>query len=212
MAQPRTEGHKGRTKILYHVTSTTAAQSIESSQQMNKGKSGMFGAGIYFAESPAICKTKAHFHGATIQATVELGKSLICYQPCPKMDYSTLTTKYSCDSVKGVGCVSNPEYCVYQSIQVKNIKIINGKQYAQSLCMNNKCKYYLSAHKGNCVLFCEHNNCQHYHKYHAGNCIFLCQHKNCKNYHKYHAGNCIFLCQHRNCKNYHTYHGGNCIF
>ena len=51
------EGCKDRVNILYHLTSADAAKAITNTgRKMLPGKGGMFGGGIYFAESVAIAQ------------------------------------------------------------------------------------------------------------------------------------------------------------
>ena len=45
---------------------------------MNPSSEGMFGAFIYFAESPEDCIGKAHAQGAMLCAEVDLGVALVC--------------------------------------------------------------------------------------------------------------------------------------
>lgn len=112
------EGYEGRIERLFHATSPESAEMIISEGKMLRGTTGLFGGGIYFAESEGIAIHKAHFNGAIIDAFVNIGRSLICRQSRPGMTYSALTGGYNCSSVKGVGCVTNPEYVVYNWAQV----------------------------------------------------------------------------------------------
>ena len=54
------EGYKNRTIRLYHVTSPDSAKAIVNSYKMLRGSTGLFGGGIYFAETEAIASHKAH--------------------------------------------------------------------------------------------------------------------------------------------------------
>lgn len=96
----------------------------------------MFGPGMYFAETEQICQYKARKKGTCIKANVFLGKSLILTKATPNMCYATLRENYKCDSVKGDKCVSNPEYVVYNSFQIRDIEIVSGNN---NICLNNKC-------------------------------------------------------------------------
>eukprot|EP01084_Bolivina_argentea_P018938 35233_1 len=59
---------------LYHITDPNAANSIFSDHKMKRGGGGMFGGGIYFAESVSDAKYKALHHGNLITAKVFVGK------------------------------------------------------------------------------------------------------------------------------------------
>jgi hypothetical protein len=74
------EGRPDRRKWLYHITDERAAEQIMSSNCMQPGREGMFGAGIYFCESREDCLKKARRHGVTLRCKVCLGKSLVCKQ------------------------------------------------------------------------------------------------------------------------------------
>ncbi len=82
------------------------------------GTSGMFGAGIYFAQSESDCKGKAHKVGAVLRAKVALGRSLVCKSAQTRLDARTLAA-YGCQSVKGTApAVSRDEYAVFDPEQV----------------------------------------------------------------------------------------------
>eukprot|EP01083_Nonionella_stella_P036679 100079_1 len=59
---------------LYHVTDPDAADSIFSDHKMKRGARGMFGAGIYFAETVRDATYKAQHHGNLITAKVFVGR------------------------------------------------------------------------------------------------------------------------------------------
>jgi uncharacterized membrane protein YgcG len=118
------EGYPGRTRTLFHMTDEDAARLISRSQTFRPGTSGMFGAGIYFAQSPEDCKGKAHKVGAVLRAEVSLGRSLVCKRAQTHLDARTLEG-YSCQSVKGVApAVSRDEFAVFDSEQVSDIKVV----------------------------------------------------------------------------------------
>jgi hypothetical protein len=119
------EGYPGRTRTLFHMTDEDAARLISRSQTFRPGTSGMFGAGIYFAQSPEDCKGKAHKVGAVLRAEVSLGRSLVCKSAQRHLDARTLEG-YSCQSVKGVApAVSRDEFAVFDSEQVRDIKVVS---------------------------------------------------------------------------------------
>ena len=112
------EGHRGRRWTLFHMTDEDAARSIARSQTFRPGTSGMFGAGIYFAQSESDCKGKAHKVGAVLRAKVALGRSLVCKSAQTRLDARTLAG-YGCHSVKGTApAVSRDEYAVFDPEQV----------------------------------------------------------------------------------------------
>lgn len=65
---------EGLTTTLYHQTSPGAARKIIASQRFCPGAGGLAGGGIYFATSKNHTAHKAHQTGATLQATVRLGR------------------------------------------------------------------------------------------------------------------------------------------
>jgi len=48
----------GKTMELYHATTKSAAKQIKSDGQLRRGKTGIVGGGIYFAESSSLAKHK----------------------------------------------------------------------------------------------------------------------------------------------------------
>ncbi|OMJ91146.1 hypothetical protein SteCoe_6312 [Stentor coeruleus] len=90
---------------------------------MLRGNTGMLGGEIYFAETTEIAYRKSNSSGATIKADVLLDYSLICRNPDYCMNFSKLINHYGYNSVKGIDCVSFPEYVVYNFAQVSVKKI-----------------------------------------------------------------------------------------
>jgi len=134
-----TEGLPGRRVTLYHKTSEESGRKIAASKTMRPGSQGMFGAGIYFCRRPSDCDGKAHFKGVLIKATVQLGRSLVCRKPAPKLSMAAVR-KNDCISGFAPGgpggkrdarhCVSLDEYVVYESWQVRRIEIHADKSVA----------------------------------------------------------------------------------
>eukprot|EP01084_Bolivina_argentea_P088048 158962_1 len=85
---------------LYHVTDKKAADAISKSGRMIRGSNGMFGGGIYFAESINSAKYKSeHKGGWVIEARVLVGKTFIAKDASVgKFDFNKLQSK-QCDSV-----------------------------------------------------------------------------------------------------------------
>ena len=173
------EGYKYRSVVLYHVTSPEFAKGIVNSGKMDRGTAGMFGGGIYFAETAEIANSKAHSSGAEITAKVVLGFSFICRASDNSLNFITLRNVYGCNSVKGVGCVFRTEYVVYNWGQVNILKVmINNQIYYEPTeqtdqwkrCINANCTYYGTKHTGKCRVNCLNNWCKFYGQNHLGNC------------------------------------------
>ena len=179
------EGYKDRIVLLYHVTSAEAAKAIVNLGKMLRGSSGMFGGGIYFASTRDTASHKAHYTGATIEADVLLGYSLVCRQAMYNMTHRVLCKTYGCNSVKGDGCVSNPEYVVYNWAQVSLRTVTIGYEvYYESRgwgvkhsCSNPACGYYKQQHIGKCRTNCQNSSCEYHGKCHLGACSLLQLHQ-----------------------------------
>lgn len=123
-------GRKGESRVLYHATNKEAAHSILNSKKMVPGSQGMYGAGIYFAESEDICKHKtAQGEDYLITALVILNKSLFV-KSLPYNIGQLRTLNYEFIKKLGVQSVigktnSGLEYVVYRS---KDVKVICGKE------------------------------------------------------------------------------------
>eukprot|EP00484_Ammonia_sp_Unknown_P017218 CAMPEP_0197029546 /NCGR_PEP_ID=MMETSP1384-20130603/8981_1 /TAXON_ID=29189 /ORGANISM="Ammonia sp." /LENGTH=238 /DNA_ID=CAMNT_0042458741 /DNA_START=73 /DNA_END=789 /DNA_ORIENTATION=+ len=69
--------HGNKRLTLYHVTDKRGAGGMKlSGYKMKPGQTGMFGAGIYFADSVQAAKYKAHHQGWLVTANVLVGKEL----------------------------------------------------------------------------------------------------------------------------------------
>eukprot|EP01083_Nonionella_stella_P026508 73006_1 len=62
---------------LYHITDAASAKLIWQKHKMIRGSAGMFGGGIYFAETVQAAKHKAHKKGVLITAKVFVGKEKV---------------------------------------------------------------------------------------------------------------------------------------
>ena len=110
------------TKILYHQTDESSAQSIISSQRMYRGTSGLAGGGIYFAETPSATDVKAHRRGVTLRAKVRVGREKVLGPDGDSsITYSSLVAQ-GYDSVLITGRSSGNEYVVYNWDQVTEIE------------------------------------------------------------------------------------------
>jgi hypothetical protein len=89
---------------LYHVTTWDRAQQIVNAQRMYPGSNGLFGAGIYLAETSAAAFEKARCDGrpgtTVLAVVVNLGTALVvegAWYSCN----STAVSSRGCRSVKG---------------------------------------------------------------------------------------------------------------
>jgi hypothetical protein len=94
---------------------------------MRPGTSGMFGGGIYFAETVAIAKHKSasecRDNSVIVTATLDLGKVLVLEGPCQSLTKEELLEQ-GFNSVKGRSSPkANWEYVVYDSSQVHIISV-----------------------------------------------------------------------------------------
>ena len=138
----RTEGAVGRMMELYHETDEEGARSIQSSQHMRHspdvypdGGKSLFGPLIYFGESPDEVSSKAHKHGAILQATVEIGSSVVVTKAEARAGqrYSPAQlASIGCDSVKGIECSTGNEWCVARAAQVRNLRVVGFTSAAAS--------------------------------------------------------------------------------
>ena len=113
----RISGGRRDMLLLYHVTDWASVSSIRREGRMRPGLSGMFGPGIYFAESSHEASRKAHKHGAIIKALVHVGRMLVLDDTNSSLSPSELHNK-GFNSVKAVEHLSGVEYIVYNSEDV----------------------------------------------------------------------------------------------
>jgi hypothetical protein len=109
--------------MLYHATNTDAGSRIFAGGVMLTGTSGMFGAGIYFAETREIARHKAAHDGGRdsviIEAEVDMGTASVVENASPGLNCDAIHS-WGCNSVKGR---SNPradwEYVVYDPMRIR---------------------------------------------------------------------------------------------
>merc|ERR1712130_1001600 len=109
---------------LYHITSPNSAQLIFKEHKMTRGGQGMFGGGIYFAETVQAAKHKALHRGFLITAKVFVGKEKVVMNAQGGQFTFRELQKLGFDSVhapKGSGN-GEPERVVYNFDQVCVIK------------------------------------------------------------------------------------------
>ena len=111
---------QGPTVTKYH--NTDAHRAIIEEQKMKRGSSGWVGGGIYFADTEAETHGKTKNRGQTLQAKVQLGRTLTVTPTSAdsNMTYSKLQN-LGYDSVKLTGPSTGDEYVVYNSDQVNEI-------------------------------------------------------------------------------------------
>jgi hypothetical protein len=114
------------TKTLYHATTRKRAAMIKKEQRMKAGRSGMYGAGIYFATSREAAAYKSQHDGrpgdVIIKADVDLGWAFVIKGP--KSDLKSRDIgRFQCTSVKGKSrSGADWEYCVYDPARVTNLR------------------------------------------------------------------------------------------
>jgi hypothetical protein len=88
---------------------------------MCPGKSGVAGAGIYFAMTKAIACRKARLKGAVITARVVIGWSFIIKRSIDLTENAL--AKLGCDSVKVFNVVKDEEYVVYDPRKISILQV-----------------------------------------------------------------------------------------
>eukprot|EP01084_Bolivina_argentea_P140241 246609_1 len=102
---PKRKVFGSKIKTMYHITDEQGAKAIatESDHQMRRGKVGMFGGGIYFAESIKAAMHKTEHPGVLITARVFVGKEYHCkdarggqftFTKLQKMGYDSVYAPY----------------------------------------------------------------------------------------------------------------------
>ena len=87
---------------------------------------GAVGNGIYWADNIEASKRKAKNHGVTLQASVELGVSLLIDDKRQLRSYGSYELQSSgCDSII-ITCLNGTEYVVFNPSQVSNITVCEG--------------------------------------------------------------------------------------
>jgi hypothetical protein len=107
-------------KTVYHATNEDAGKLIVAERRMIPGIDGLFGAAIYFAETPEIaqykCRTSAE---VTIRAVVDFGTALVLTGEAGAMTFAQLN-KMGCNSIKGRRSPDVPwEFVVFESDRIR---------------------------------------------------------------------------------------------
>lgn len=120
---------------LIHQTDKASAESIVSSQNMIPGSGGLYGPGIYFANTIEACDAKALRKGVYLIADVYLGKVMkiskkkalsLRLHKDPEASKKIRNKGYN--SIYGHKQATGREYIVFDSERVKNIKYIYGER------------------------------------------------------------------------------------
>ena len=132
---------QGPTVTKYH--NTDAHRAIIEEQKMKRGSSGWVGGGIYFADTEAETHGKTKNRGQTLQAKVQLGRTLTVTPTSAdsNMTYSKLQN-LGYDSVKLTGPSTGDEYVVYNSDQVNEIDYAgstSSKSHSSSYSSSSYC-------------------------------------------------------------------------
>ena len=120
---------------LYHQTSQSAANAIISSQKMVCGTTGLAGGGIYFALSADDTNHKAKHKGVILQADVYLGNSKKIQSNGEQINVLEL---YQSGYASILIPRNGSEYVVYNSLQVKNIKLYQENTTYQPIKKSSK--------------------------------------------------------------------------
>eukprot|EP00429_Kryptoperidinium_foliaceum_P020428 CAMPEP_0176038996 /NCGR_PEP_ID=MMETSP0120_2-20121206/19329_1 /TAXON_ID=160619 /ORGANISM="Kryptoperidinium foliaceum, Strain CCMP 1326" /LENGTH=133 /DNA_ID=CAMNT_0017372391 /DNA_START=33 /DNA_END=434 /DNA_ORIENTATION=+ len=108
-------------RTLWHITAY--GQEIKDARRMERGSQGMVGAGIYFADSLADCRQKAHSTGWKVRASVFLGKRKnIAKSEIKNYSFRRLQQE-GYDSLCVTDCVTGPEYIVFNRDQVQLLQV-----------------------------------------------------------------------------------------
>jgi hypothetical protein len=84
----------------------------------------MFGAAVYFADTPEAARHKSqHGEAVIVTADVDMGRSLVLEGPANELTLNTVR-QLGCDSVKGRGSAkSGWEYVVFESSRITLISV-----------------------------------------------------------------------------------------
>ena len=114
--------------VLIHQTDLACAEQIIRTQTMRPGSAGLFGPGIYFANTIEAAKRKAHKKGVFLIAEVYLGKTKsISRADVDAGNFNLAAIKQQgYTAIIGYRLQSGREIIVFNSNQVKNIKYAYG--------------------------------------------------------------------------------------
>lgn len=119
---------QGDVYTLFHQTDLTSAEQIILTQTMRPGTSGLFGPGIYFANTIEATDHKCRRTGVYLIADVDLGKIIKITKKqvtSHQIDPSKIPSQ-GYDSIEGRRLKTGREYVVFDPNRVKNIKFVYG--------------------------------------------------------------------------------------
>ncbi len=141
------QGHHGKQMILNHVTNYSAANFILESRKMITGKTGWFGAGIYFAETKEECLKKTR-HGKDFMITVKvtLGKSMVIQNPKTdsfRKDFSSINYQFLQDLGFDSVMAKTPTGIEYVAYRSQDVEVLCGKDLKEIKKNSSKLIEYL---------------------------------------------------------------------
>jgi hypothetical protein len=138
MASPSYSFAQVNEKEVFHATNFAAGLGILATGGLQPGSRGLYGAGIYFAESSQFAMDKARYDGAARGAIVvfkvlaDFGRALEIEGACSDMTGERVKER-GCQSVKGRSWVGAQwEFVLYDPKRIKKIvkvEVINGDHY-----------------------------------------------------------------------------------
>lgn len=127
-------------RSLIHQTDKAAAEAIVKSQKMIPGTGGLYGGGIYFANTIEACDGKALRKGVYLMADVYLGRTKAFKKADviknPVDPQKILSDGYH--SVVGTKMATGREFVIYDPDRVKNIKYMYGTRINAVFRSNRK--------------------------------------------------------------------------
>lgn len=155
MSKPKNHLYFHR-RSLIHQTDKQAAEAIIQSQHMKPGVGGLYGPGIYFANTIEACDAKALRKGVYIIADVYLGKTLsLSKDEAIKMklnkdpNVSKNIESQGFTAICGHKQPTGREFIVFDPERVKNIKFILGERPQATLTLQIKraCLFWVTDHQ-----------------------------------------------------------------
>lgn len=118
-------GQNNDIMILYHVTNPENGQKIKQSNRMQRSKQGVFGGGIYFAETAQDANYKAKHRGILVTCRVYVGKCLeVNNTNAGKFTFTSLYKKgYDSIWAPNGGVNGTPDRVIYNWDQVVIISV-----------------------------------------------------------------------------------------
>lgn len=116
-------------KYYYHLTSFESAKSIFK-YGFKRGKKGMLGPGIYFAEKSkdTLVKACSKVKDAMFVVVLDIGHVITVDDEHHDWNYE-IVKKKGYDSVQKLNCKSGPEICIYEPHRIKIIGLIHWDKF-----------------------------------------------------------------------------------